>query len=126
MTQQNGYVFGEPLPHEDSRSSKFTDLYLTITPAESDLISRIVERAVDLARQYGVLGMDRLSLTMDLATCHVNHYPLELLQLLMTSDDNLSHDVYGISYHMDRRAGKLVNGFKPRHAKLGGPINEGQ
>lgn len=119
------HIFGQAqeLPHEQRDRADLALLLETVSDTDMDTIRRIVQRAVDLANSHGV-KVDSFTLAMDLTMCHCNHYPLHLTQLLMTSDDNLSHDVFGIARFMDRRAGKLTQGFSPRHAKSGS-INEG-
>ena len=85
--------------------------------ADTALIGQIVVRAQELARGVaGALQFDHMMAAMDLATCHCNGTPLKLLQLLMCSDDDFTHDFCGIGLHIDRRTGKFFNGFRPRMA----------
>lgn len=56
----------------------------------------------------------RLELVMDITATHANGNPLRLDDMLIGSDMDLLHDVYGIHRHLDRRTGKLGGFFVPR------------
>jgi hypothetical protein len=80
---------------------------------EAELIARIVERAVQL---YGSAELDRRIAFMDITACHCNGMPLHLAQLLAANNYEFSHDVAGITRHIDRETGKLTGCFVPRFA----------
>jgi hypothetical protein len=84
----------------------------TATAAETDLILQIVDRAVALGAQPSA----RLSLTMDVTACHCNGTPLDFPKLLAAPDADFSHDLCGISRHIDRTTGQLGGCFLPRCA----------
>lgn len=51
---------------------------------------------------------------MDITAVHANGNPLKLAELLATDDFNFTHDVFGITRHIDRETGKLGGCFVPR------------
>lgn len=83
---------------------------------EAAVISDIVDRASALYARTNV-RIDRLELEMDLSACHLNGCPLRLEDLLNASDFAFTHDIRGISRHIDRRTGELRNHFLPRYAE---------
>lgn len=85
------------------------------TPQEHDLISKITSRAAEMAEDNGV-KYDRLCISMDVHAAHCNGCPLDLQALLDAPDSDFGHDVFGISRHIDRSTGKLLNCFVPRYA----------
>ena len=76
------------------------------------VITKIVERAMTMQG-----GVDKTSLMMDITACHVNGCPLRLAELLKADDFNFAHDVFGIQRKIDRRTGKINDGFSPRFSK---------
>src|SRR5688572_23288369 len=78
------------------------------TVGEYELIALILDRA----EKEGVI--DRVSLEMDLDTCHSNGCPLDFAKLLAAPAFDFVHDIYGIIRHMDRTTGELRNCFLPR------------
>ena len=86
-----------------------------LDPRDLALIHQCVQRVCDLAPPNS--GIDKTILAMDIALVHTHGCPLNLLQLLMSSNDDITHDVLGIGLHVDRKTGKLFNGFAPRHRK---------
>ena len=42
--------------------------------------------------------------------------PLMLDELLKAADGHFAHDVIGIGQHIDRKTGRLMDHFRPRHA----------
>lgn len=83
-------------------------------------IGSIVERAKAMLRARGQT-LDSSSLHMDISACHANGTPLKLDALLAADDFNFSHDVFGISHHMDRdddspTGGQCLHCFVPRFA----------
>lgn len=83
----------------------------TATNNQLDMIEKIVERA---RSHYGQI--DTMRMTMDLDACISNGCPLDLENLYKADDFNFSHDICGITQHMDRNTGKLMNCFVPRFA----------
>lgn len=82
--------------------------------SEALLIHQIAKRARDLAgagNEYPFLDAD-----MDVTAVHVSGCPLKLEELLAADDVNFAHDVFGIRRHLDRRTGKLRDGFSPRYS----------
>lgn len=87
------------------------------TKFEMEIILEIADRAETLARKaYGVQEFDKTSLVMDLDACISNGCPLRLDALRDADDSNFSHDVFGITRHMDRQTGELTDCFLPRFA----------
>jgi hypothetical protein len=86
-----------------------------ITSTEYDyddmLISRIVLRYMQLkhSKKLQHLGMD-------ITLCHMNGCELRLDKLLMSNEYDFTHDVEGISKHINRDTGKLEHLFWPRFA----------
>lgn len=76
---------------------------------ETEVIRKIVKRASEKHPD-----IDFLSMQMDLTACHLNGNALILKDLLEADDFNFGHDVFGISRHIDRENGKLMNCFLPR------------
>ena len=85
-----------------------------ITRQDIDLVSRIVDRAVDLYDQHNIKA-DRLTLHMDLTATHANRQ-MDLDRLLAFPDFDFMHDVAGINRHIDRNTGELGDCFVPRCA----------
>lgn len=71
---------------------------------------------VQLARDKGVIVASSMQLGLDVAMVH-SRTPLELNQLLLTSDDDFTHDMTGIARNVDRLTGHLREGFTPRYLK---------
>jgi hypothetical protein len=81
------------------------------------LIAKIVDRCAAMAKQYDTF-FDPMQTLMDIVCTHCNGCELNLFAMLTTiSDDDFSHDVLGLSTHIDRLTGKLKNGFTPRFVK---------
>jgi len=87
-----------------------------ITEAEGDIITKIVERAWDIESIRDGYN-SKLDLRMDLMTVHANGNPLRLGDLLISSDFNFMHDIFGIRRHLDRDTGKLGESFSPRFSQ---------
>lgn len=84
------------------------------TKAESDLIAKIVARGEKMAEAAGLQRFDRMSANMDITACHANGCRLRLADLLAADDFNFSHDFFGITRHIDRGTGRMLNCFLPR------------
>lgn len=79
---------------------------------DEQTITKIVKRARSLNKK-----VDGLSLRMDLTAAHANGCPMDFDRLLEADDFNFLHDIYGISRHINRETGELMNCFLPRFAK---------
>jgi hypothetical protein len=79
------------------------------------LESRIADRAIALAKTYGI-SYDKLTVVMDIDACHSNGNPLKLQELLKADNFNFAHDVFGIRNNINRKTGKLENCFSPRYS----------
>lgn len=80
------------------------------------LIAEIVERAKKIHDAAAEKPLDTLSLSLDLASVHLNGRPLDLLKLLAAPDFDFCYDVFGISRNLDRRNARLSPSFEPRYA----------
>jgi len=87
----------------------------TATREELTKISEIADRAIAIADKFG-LPTNKMNLVMDLEVAHSNDTPLDLQALAAADDTNLAHDVFGIRSHLNRRTGKLEDGFAPRYS----------
>jgi hypothetical protein len=95
-------------------SSTGLQIHMAASRGEVMLMKGIVER---FERLVAPREVDRLSTMMDLEACHCNGCPLDLQALLdAESDADLVHDVAGITRHLDRDSGTLVNYFRPRYS----------
>lgn len=83
---------------------------------ETRLIAAAANRAVEIAKKYGV-PYDKCTAMMDLTACHANGCPLKLEQMTTMPEPDFAHDVFGIRRHLDRRSGKLKDCFLPRCAE---------
>jgi hypothetical protein len=91
----------------------------SVSEADRALIVKIVDRTLDIiAGGQPLTKRDRadrrINLIMDVTACHANGNPLDLEKLAAADDFNVAHDVGGISRHIDRDTGKLLNFFSPR------------
>lgn len=86
------------------------EISFAATKKESEIISRIVSRAVQTA------SIDRVDAEMDLTACHANGCKLRLVEFLKAKDFDFFHDFNGIRNHIDRKTGKISNLFLPRFA----------
>jgi hypothetical protein len=80
-----------------------------VSKADRQLIDLILLRAVNV-----ITVEDRVSLSMDITACHANGTPLRLQEWLVADDFNFAHDVVGITRHIDRSTGKMMDCFSPR------------
>lgn len=53
---------------------------------------------------------------MDITATHLNGCPLKLTDLLNSDKSDFFHDIFGISLHIDRTTGKLLDCFIPHCA----------
>ena len=73
------------------------------------LIGRITDRAV----RNNYTKKSNVEVEMDLTQCHANGCPLDFNKLLAASDFDFNHDIAGIEVKLDRKTGKLKDGFAP-------------
>ena len=86
------------------------DITPTTTREDFALIHRIADRAVTS------LGLDFLTVALDVEHAHAQ-IPMDIDRLLLADRFNFSHDICGISRHMNRETGRLENCFVPRFAR---------
>lgn len=82
-----------------------------VSKTDHDLIMKIVYRAQ--SKSKAVPQREQL---MDLTACHANGCPLKLAELLNAPDFDFTHDVFGITRHINRQTGQLEDSFLPRYA----------
>ena len=82
---------------------------------EMDIESKIADRAIAKAREFGI-QYDKMTAVMDIDACHCNGNPLRLQELLCADDTDFGHDVFGIRKYLDRQTGKLTQCFVPRYS----------
>lgn len=95
------------------------EISFTVSMQDSDLIHRIVKRAVKEAESIGS-NYAQMDCEMDITATHANGCPLRLSELLKADKFNFCHDIFGIRGHLNRTTGKLENCFLPRFAKRKG------
>ena len=108
-----------------SEPENYVQHVITTTSAEDmativQLTRRMTELAtrygLDMARDKGLIVASSMQLGLDVAMVH-SRTPLALGQLLLTSDDDFTHDMSGIARNVDRLTGHLREGFTPRCLK---------
>jgi len=88
-----------------------------------DLIHKIADRAgaIYASQNPRASVVDKArylrSTMMDVNACHANGCPLMLKELLEAKGFDFTHDIQGITDHIDRRTGKLDGSVLPRYAK---------
>jgi hypothetical protein len=87
-----------------------------VTPVEADLIVKIADRALRMAKEVGTDLGTPLDLEMDLTATHCNGRELRLSDLLAAPEFDFVHDVWGIVNHLDRTTGALTRCFVPRYS----------
>ena len=94
----------------------------TINWEVSSQDAELIDRIVDRAKREKLTFSDSMRLEMDLRACHANGMPLALEQLLKAARIDFAHDLAGITRHINRRTGTLMDCFVPRYAlQNGGP-----
>lgn len=84
-----------------------------VTKEEFQNIAKIADRAEEL----GIMERSqRMTVMIDLQACHANDCKIDFERLLDAEPYDFSHDVVGISNHINRDTGKLENCFLPRFA----------
>ena len=123
----NGHSFNlessaRRVDHTDATPAKGERVFdFNATPQEYEYVRRCMQRMRDTLRDHigkGAERFDEHTAAMDIIAVHRNCMPLDLFQLLTSSDDDFTHDVFGIGMFWDRQAGVLKNGFKPRCRKV--------
>lgn len=92
----------------------------TATLAEDQTVTLIIER---VRRECPRFAADPLVLHMDLVATHANGCPLDFAALLAFPVADFVHDVAGITRHLDRSTGELLDCFLPRCARPSGWID---
>jgi len=90
-------------------------LFDKVSRYEYELIFKIADRAIKVARGLGIDYTDKTTVVMDLAATHAT-IGLQLDRLLAADPGTFNHDVFGIHCHIDRRTGNLLDCFLPRTA----------
>jgi hypothetical protein len=85
---------------------------IRISQKDRDRIVSIVCRAVDELVTLFLRG-DLVDLMADLALCH-RRYRLDLDGLLAAGKDDFIREIIRINHRIDRKTGKLLDGFAPR------------
>jgi hypothetical protein len=98
-------------PQEEKSNKQRHEMNWKLSLSEKYLVSKIVDRAAELALTSG-----RLELRMDLTACHLNGCELNLERLLEFPDFDFCHAPRGISRHSDRTDGTLTDFLVPRCA----------
>ena len=101
---------------KEIENMKTTKLNMEASTIELVKIHEIVSRALGLMGAQKAISP--LNLHMDVTACHLNGTPLDLDGLLNAKDSDLTHDVMGIHFAMDRKTGQLQNCFAPRYSAL--------
>jgi len=96
-----------------SNPLEHASIHWDINTADFSLLVEVARRARHELTDY---PDDHHTLVMDLNACHSNGCLLDFRGLLTASPFELSHDIYGIREHINRRTGKLENCFVPRYA----------
>lgn len=87
-----------------------------ITRVNLDTITKILERAELLFKEYGI-DEKRINTLLDLDNAD-NEIPLDWDALLTCDKQTFAHDIFGIRRHMNRKTGKIEDCFVPRTALL--------
>ena len=98
----------------DAVESKNVQLNFELTGDELIAVDRIAKRYMDLCLTHNdQIGF--LETMIDLTLTHTQNYPMNFSRLLLTSDSDLIYTVQTIAKAMDRKTGKLKDGFVPNH-----------
>lgn len=98
-----------------SKNNVESSVSFNASKRDAELIDRIVEKACNLTNKHSSGYIENMS--MDITACHCNGTPLDLEKFLNFDDFNFFHDLYGISFNVNRRTGKIENCFLPRCAR---------
>lgn len=100
---------------QQAKTARISLLNFECSPEDRLIITDIATRAVAMARVYGVTA-DHMLCAMDVTAVHCNGQPLKLLQLLLSDDNDFSHDITLIDRALDRKTGKMHSDAKLRFA----------
>ncbi len=92
------------------------EVSFNVTRDEARTISKIAGRAFEMFRSVGSKRAF-IDIEMDVTATHANGCRLDLDRMLVADDFNFSHDVGGITRHLNRETGKLEHCFMPRFAE---------
>lgn len=106
----DNYVFGAK---NDTESDKDCKINFDLSPRDLTLINQIAKRGVVLMAQNNI-KLDYMMVQMDIATCHCNGCPLNLLSFALSDNSDFWSDMSGIGNNINRRTGKLMNNFVPK------------
>jgi hypothetical protein len=84
-----------------------------ITNPDASIVIDIVDRAEKLRI---IFATEKRTTMMDITACHCNGCELDLAGLFAAAPMDFGHDVLGISEHLDRKTGALLDCFTPRYA----------
>jgi hypothetical protein len=96
-------------PHPDDAQQKAG--LATIPPDEWRIAAAIVERAGERAKMARAV-LDKKDMLQVILYCHCMGNPIHLKRLLMSSDTDFVHDVFGLMLHFDKRAMRPIDGFE--------------
>jgi hypothetical protein len=88
---------------------------IKIAEKDRQLVAVIVSRAVDELVTLFLRG-DLIDLMADLALCH-RRYRLDLETLFTLDKDGFCREITNINHRIDRKTGKMPEGFTPRYLK---------
>jgi hypothetical protein len=88
---------------------------------DRQIIDKIADRAIKLVAcgkgiPYGVPKYYKAECIMDVTAVHCGGNPLNLSELLNSSDDDFAYQVFAMRGLLNRRTGKLKKGFEPKHS----------
>ncbi len=83
------------------------DPNFTVNNADRELLDLILDRAMAFAAGQQGPRIARIDLDMDLTFTHANIVPLDLARLAASHLRDLTHDVFGIYRHINRKTGQL-------------------
>jgi hypothetical protein len=104
-------LLNNPVRRENMKTVSFK-----ATNYEQKLITRIAQRAVQLAAAYD-FEYSYKDAEMDITATHANGNRLDLEAMIEADSFNFAHDVFGIRRHLNRNTGKLENCFRPRFSE---------
>lgn len=87
-----------------------------IPKEDIELIAKIMDRLSDYCNQHDIYTFVRTFAQMDLTATHANGCPMDLEKLLAADDFEFQDDLNGITLHLNRETGKLMDGFVPKFA----------
>lgn len=101
----------------------FNDINIDISNTDLQLVCKIIVKICILVRletsdiKESQFRKFARNLYLDIILCHCNGCKLDLEKLLNSDENSLHKDITGIFDNIDRKTGKLNNGFVPRCAK---------